>query len=484
MRNLKFRSNVALALHNNRPHRLRWLLPTLLLVTGSLYGALQLNRGGDHLQFAGQSPDTIALPLPQPTDPAASVTFGPSTAPALSLPVHPPATADEPLGDLEESPLPSSATDITATEESDRWLVHEIQPGDTLSRIFKGLGLSASLLHRVIHSGKPAEQLSHIKPGQTLRIRFDAEERFAELLYQPDPTKKLRVTTEGEELTAVLLERDVDILNSEASGVIESSLFESAQRAGLSDPLTMQLAKIFGWDIDFALEIRSGDRFSVVFSERRLDGKKLQDGPILAAEFVNRGKVYRAVRFVDTNGEAGYYTPDGRRMKKEFLRTPLKFSRISSKFTKRRWHPVLKKWRSHKGVDYAAPKGTPVKAAGDARVTYVGRKGGYGKVIFLQHQGKFTTVYGHLSRYAKGMKKGKRVKQGQLIGYVGQTGLASGPHLHYEFRVNGQHRNPLKVTKLPPAPINKKYLSAFKKATQPLLARLDSLSRTMLAEAR
>jgi murein DD-endopeptidase MepM/ murein hydrolase activator NlpD len=375
------------------------------------------------------------------------------------------------------------ATENVATDYGDRWLVHRIQAGDTISGIFEGLGLGASLLHQVVHCGTPAKQLANIKPGQTLRIRFDSDEQFAELLYQVGPTKKLRITREDEKLTAVILERDTEIRKNEASGVIESSLFGSAQKAGLSERLTMKLAQIFRWDIDFALEIRSGDRFSVVFSEEWLDDKKLRDGTILAAEFVNRGKAYRAVRFVDASGKAGYYTPEGKLMKKDFLRTPLKFNRISSKFTKRRWHPVLKRWRSHKGVDYAAPTGTPVKAAGDAKVTFVGRKGGYGKVIYLQHQGKYTTVYGHLSRFAKGLKKGQRVKQGQLIGYVGKTGLASGPHLHYEFRVNGEHRNPLKVTKLPPAPIDKKYRGAFKKATDPLLARLDTMSRTMFADA-
>lgn len=484
MRNLRFRSNPALVLYNNRARRLRWLLPSLFLATGSLYGALQLKWGDDHLRFTGQPLDTVSLPLQLPNELEVSLATDPDTVSAHSPSTSVPGTIDEPTDDLDESFSSSTEAATAIPEETDRWLEHSIQPGDSLARIFKNLGLSATLLHRIVNSGEPAEQLASIKPGQTLRIHFDEEDQFAELLYQIDPTKKLRVAPNGDELAAVLMERDPRIQNNEVSAVIESSLFESAQKAGLSDALTLELAKIFGWDIDFALEIRAGDHFSVVFSEEWLDGKKLQDGPILAAEFVNRGKAYRAVRFIDASGNADYYTPDGKRMKKEFLRTPLKFSRISSTFTKRRWHPVLKKWRSHKGVDYAAPTGTPVKAAGNGKVTFVGRQGGYGKAIFLQHDGKYTTVYGHLSRFAKGIKNGKRVKQGQLIGYVGMTGLASGPHLHYEFRVNGQHRDPLKVTHLPAAPIDKKYLPAFKKATQPLLARLDTMSRTMVAEAR
>ena len=488
MRNLNFRSDTSLALYSNRPHRLRWLIPTLLLTTGSLYGALQLQWGDDHLHAPGQTANPIALPLQLPNDRAISVAtdpippLTPTQSPVASVTGAP----NIPLGDLtgSKSPALTLGVELAKPEETDRWLVHEIQQGDSLARIFKNIGLSTKLLHKIVHSGKAAKELVCIIPGQTLHIRFDTEDKFAELVYQIGPARKLRVSRQGDGWEARLLERDVDVRSNEISAVIESSLFESAQKAGLSDTLTMQLAKIFGWDIDFAMEIRSGDRFSVIFSEQWLDGKKLKDGPILAAEFVNRGKVYRAVRFVDASGKAGYYTPGGKRMKKEFLRTPLKFSRISSKFTKRRWHPVLKRWRSHKGVDYAASTGTPVKAAGDAKATFVGRKNGYGKVIFLQHQGKYTTVYGHLSRFAKGIKTGQRIKQGQLIGYVGQTGLATGPHLHYEFRVNGRHRNPLKVTRLPAAPIDKKSLPAFKKATQPLLARLGTLHRTMVADAR
>jgi len=483
IRNLRFRSTASLALNNNRqrnrPRALRWFVLSLFLATSSLYGAFQLQRGDGHLRVTPPS----AAPLPLPI--SASEPEGPdllAIEPTTPLPEESVAIIDTPKEDIvpAEPPAPLSAT----PDYSDRWLVHKIQPGDTISGIFEGLGLGASLLQQVLHCGTPAKQLANIKPGQTLRIRFDWEGEFAELLYQVGPTQKLRITRDDDELAAVIQERDTEIRKNQAFGVIESSLIGSAKKAGLSERLTMNLARIFRWDIDFALEVRSGDRFSVVYSEEWIDDKKLRDGHILAAEFVNRGKTYRAVRFEDASGKAGYYTPEGKSLKKEFLRTPLKFTRISSKFTKRRWHPVLKRWRSHKGVDYAAPTGTPVKAAGDAKVTFVGRKGGYGKVIYLQHQGKHTTVYGHLSRFAKGIKEGMRVKQGELIGYVGQTGLASGPHLHYEFRVNGEHRNPLKVTKLGPASIAKKYRHDFKKSTGPLLARLDSMSRTKLADAR
>ena len=246
----------------------------------------------------------------------------------------------------------------------------------------------------------------------------------------------------------------------------------------------MELAQIFGWDIDFALELREGDQFHVIYEEQYLDGEKLRNGPILAAEFINRGNLYKAVRYTDKEGDTSYYDTEGNAKRRAFIRTPVKFSRISSRFTRKRWHPVLKRWRSHKGVDYAAPRGTPVKATGNGKVVFRGNKGGYGNVIFLRHGGKYTTVYGHLSRFAKGLKNGKAVKQGQIIGYVGSTGLATGPHLHYEFRVHGKHQNPLTI-KLPKTiRLPKREQARFKKSTAPLMAQLDELrARTMVASA-
>ncbi|HIE54487.1 MAG TPA: peptidase M23, partial [Chromatiaceae bacterium] len=256
------------------------------------------------------------------------------------------------------------------------------------------------------------------------------------------------------------------------------------QKAGLSDRQIMELADIFGWDIDFALELREGDQFRVLYEEQYLDGKKLRNGPILGAEFINQGKSYRAIRYTDSKGDTAYYDPDGHAKRRAFIRTPVKFSRISSRFTRKRWHPVLKKWRSHKGVDYAAPRGTPVKATGNGTVVFRGKKGGYGNVIFLRHGGKYTTVYGHLSRFAKGVKNGSKVKQGQIIGYVGSTGLATGPHLHYEFRINGIHRNPLTV-KLPKTlRLPESEMARFLQQSQPLLAKLDELkAKSMVAKA-
>jgi murein DD-endopeptidase MepM/ murein hydrolase activator NlpD len=298
------------------------------------------------------------------------------------------------------------------------------------------------------------------------------------------PTKKIRVSLDGDGMSAAVEDRAPKIRISEITGIIESSLFESARRAGLSDRLILDLAQIFAWDIDFALEIRAGDRFSVLYAERWLDGKRLGDGPILAAEFANQGKVYQAVRFEDPSGAVNYYSPDGKSMRKAFLRAPVDFRRISSHFQRERWHPVLGKKRPHRGVDYAAATGTPVSASGDGKVVFIGTKSGYGKTIILQHGRKYSTLYAHLNGYRKGLKKGSRVRQGETIGYVGRTGVATGPHLHYEFRVGGVHRNPLTVISPDADPIPKRHLGAFKQASAPLLERLEDMSRTMVAGAR
>jgi len=241
----------------------------------------------------------------------------------------------------------------------------------------------------------------------------------------------------------------------------------------------MNLAGIFAWDVDFVLAIRHGDEFSLVYEEYWQDGERVAEGDILAAEFVNRGKHFRAVRFKDASGRIDYYTPEGRSVRKAFVRAPLSFSRISSNFDPRRRHPKLNTIRAHKGVDYAAPTGTPIKAAGDGKIIHRGRKGGYGNAVIIQHGGNITTLYAHMSRFSKA-RIGSRVRQGDIIGYVGATGLATGPHLHYEYRRNGVHLNP-RTVKLPDAePINAEYLPEFKKAAGPLLKQLDN-ERTLVA---
>ena len=383
-------------------------------------------------------------------------------------------------------PEPALETGIKEPEPAvtTRTVEHKIKSGDSLSSIFKKHSLSANLLHRIVHSSKTAKQLTDIRPGETLLLELDQDDNLHRLQLVHNKISSLEITPEDDSFSAIELNRDVETRTAHTSGTIQSSLYVAAQESGLSENLIMELANIFGWDIDFALEIRAGDRFTVIYEEDYLDGERLRDGPILAAEFINRGRSYRALRYVDETGRADYFTPEGRSMRKAFLRAPVDFRRISSRFTRERYHPVLGKKRPHRGVDYAAKTGTPIKSAGDGKIIHRGKKGGYGRTVIIQHGQRYTTLYAHLSRYNKKAKLGSRVKQGDTIGYVGKSGLATGPHLHYEFRVNGVHRNPLTI-KLPAAePIAKRYLDDFKLKTQPLLARLETISQTMIADAQ
>jgi len=372
---------------------------------------------------------------------------------------------------------------IISTSVGGKWIEEQVKKGDSLSRIFSRLGLSANLLHRIVNSSKEAKQLARIRPGQFLKVKLDQDGKLLTLIHERSAIESLQVLPAGDGFETRIVERGLEKRIAQKTGTITSSLYEGAQRAGLSDELIMKLASIFGWDIDFALEIRAGDRFSIIYEEEYLDGKKYDNGPILAAEFVNRGKVFRAVRYQDDQGESNYFSPDGRSMRKAFLRAPVDFRRISSRFTKSRWHPVLGKKRPHRGVDYAAATGTPIKASGDGRVIFRGRKGGYGNTIIIKHGSQYTTLYAHMSKFNRKVKKGSRVQQGQVIGYVGQTGRTTGPHLHYEFRVNGVHRNPLTVKIPAAAPIDNKYRQDFARKSAPLLKQLDLVSTTILAEA-
>ena len=360
---------------------------------------------------------------------------------------------------------------------SPTWETRTIRSGDSIANIFKEWKLSASTLHKIVNSSKLAKTLADIHPGETLKLMRDDDDGLLELMVVRSPTESLLISKTDKGYESEKIIRDVDVQLSYTSGEINSSLFVDGQNAGLTDAQIMEMAGIFGWDIDFALELRKGDTFKLLYEEHFLDGKKLRNGPILMAEFNNDGKLFKAVRYATPDGNTSYYDPDdGRNKKRAFIRTPVKFARISSRFTTGRFHPVLKKWRAHRGVDYAAPTGTPIKAAGNGKVIFRGTKGGYGKTVIIQHGTKYTTLYAHMSKYAKSSKKGRTIKQGQIIGYIGKTGLATGPHLHYEFRVNGVHRNPLTV-KLPKAdPINSKYRKDFDQKTAEIQGKFDLMS--------
>lgn len=383
-----------------------------------------------------------------------------------------------------ESAPPTQADVPAVTGLEDRWIEREIEAGDTLAAILNDFGLAPGLIKELSSCGSAAKDMADIHPGQILMLRLDDEGQLEEMRHQRSSISSLHISRNDGGYDCALEEKALETRTHAASGIIDSSLFADGQHAGLSDKVIMSLAELFNWDIDFARELHKGDRFSVIYEASYVDGEKYSDNNIIAAEFVNNGKSFRAIRFETPDGSIDYYAPDGTAKKKAFIKTPVKFSRISSGFTKKRWHPVLKRWRSHKGVDYAAPTGTPIMAAGKGQVTFIGRQQGYGKVIYLQHGDRYTTVYGHLSGFAKGLKKGDSVKQGELIGYVGQTGLATGPHLHYEFRINGKHVDPLSHDLPTAMPLSRQYMAAFKDHASPLVEQLNLLASPRVAETR
>ncbi len=355
-----------------------------------------------------------------------------------------------------------------------------IRAGDTLGAIFARLGLKPQEVGAVI--GLPAAGvLTRLTPGRTIRIHTDAGGRLAELRYELDAGSGLHVKHTDTGLHAAIETRDLETRTRYVAGGIESSLFDAGQQAGLADAQILKLVEIFGWDIDFALDLRKGDAFAAIYEEQYWHGAKVADGGVVAAEFVNQGRVYRAVRHLARDGEVSYYSPEGLSLRRAFLRTPVKFSRISSRFSTARLHPVLGSWRAHRGVDYAAAPGTPVLATADGRVNLAGSHGGYGNAVVIRHGGAYSTLYAHLSRFERGIRAGSAVKQGQVVGYVGRTGLATGPHLHYEFQVGGVHVDPLKFKQPATEPINPAQRDEFLRQARHWLARLDQLGRNTLA---
>jgi murein DD-endopeptidase MepM/ murein hydrolase activator NlpD len=393
-----------------------------------------------------------------------------------------PGTVTEPISReqvVQEITLPLSYSH--GIEDDGYWREERVQRGDTLGALLARLGAEDPEAAEFLRNTRSARTLYRLIPGRTVRALATADGRLLALRYQTGG-RVLEVLREdgGFAVTeqAVELERRV-MMNS---GEIRSSLYAATDAAGISDAVASQIAEIFSTDIDFHRDLRRGDRFTVVYEMFHDHGEPVRSGRLLAAEFVNQGKTHQAVYFEYAKNQGGYYTPDGRNIRKAFLRSPLEFSRVSSGFTMSRFHPVLKTWRAHKGIDYAAPTGTRVKATGDGVVEFAGyHQGGYGNLVVLRHQSKYTTWYGHLSRFAPGIRKGARVAQGDVIGFVGATGLATGPHLHYEFRINDVHQNPLRVVLPTAPPIGPEQKSAFEEAAAPLALRLQLLRGTQLS---
>jgi len=358
-----------------------------------------------------------------------------------------------------------------------------IQRGDTVASLMARMNIRDDEAGAFLRGNREADALfRQLVPGKTLTAKLTADGDLQSLIFPLNGGKDtaLLIQRSPQGFAASVQDLQFESRVSLQTAVIRHSLFGAADDAGIPDSVASQLAEIFGGDIDFHRDLRKGDRFSVVYETTSHLGKPVRAERILAAEFINDGKAYRAFWYQAKDGVGGYYTAEGRSLKKAFLRSPLEFSRISSGFSNARYHPVLREMRAHKGIDYAAPTGTRVKATGDGTVDFAGVQGGYGKLVVLRHAGNKATFYGHLSAFASGIKKGVRVAQGDVIGFVGATGVATGPHLHYEFRVAGVHRNPLTVALPDATPLPGSQLQAFRDHADDLMAQIANIRNVQM----
>lgn len=366
------------------------------------------------------------------------------------------------------------------------WREFSVRSGDTLSALFRRAGFNDGLMLSVINGDGESSRLQRLYAGETIAFAVDEEGQLQSVRLDRNRLESLLIERSEDGFQGSIVNHEPEIRTAYASGEIEGSLYLAGRKAGLPDRTTMEMAGIFGWDIDFVYDVRRGDSFEVVYEELYLDDERIDTGRVLAARFVNRGREVTALHYTDSEGNTDYYTPDGKNMRKAFLRAPID-ARVSSPFNLQRRHPILDVVRPHQGTDYAAPTGTPIKAAGDGRVSFAGWQGGYGRTVILQHGDNITTLYAHMSRLGNGISQGTRVRQGQTIGYVGATGMATGPHLHYEFRVNGVARNS-RTVQLPDAnPIPQSELARFQAQTGQLVAKLNntegSVRQIALAES-
>ena len=380
-----------------------------------------------------------------------------------------------------QSLLPTDQLSVHAGLVAEHWDSVTVRSGQSLDGIFRQQGFGAKTLHEIMNLSQDTKQLKKIRPGDLFEFQRHEDKTLKRMRYAVDEANYLIIDHDGQQANASTVARDIITEPTETSGTITSSLFLAGKQAGLSDAMVMKLANLFGWDIDFVLDIREGDRFFLVYEKVYRDGSFLRDGEIIGATFVNQGEKFQALRF-EIDGHTQHFAPDGRNMRKAFLRAPLNFSYISSNFNPKRYHPILKRVKAHNGIDYKAPRGTPVFTAGDGKVIRSAYSKYNGHHVFVQHANSIVTKYLHFTK--RTVKQGQRVKQGQVIGYVGSTGLAQGPHLHYEFLLNGVHRNPRTVS-LPKAdPLPKAQLAEFQRGAAPLLSQLSRLeSASMYATA-
>jgi murein DD-endopeptidase MepM/ murein hydrolase activator NlpD len=416
--------------------------------------------------------------------------------PASSLPVLAIAALYLALPPAQDAPAEIDLTALAAAAESVAPAAQDdlpqnvevtVQRNDTLDRIFRSVGIDNATLAELRTVPDVRKALDIVRPGDTITLTH-VDGVLQSLNRRISDTLTLSVARGNDGFAVDFIENPLEVEVTGARARIETSLFDAGRAAGMSAPTVMVLAnEIFGWDIDFANDIRAGDEFSVLYQRRFQDGAYVTDGRVLAAEFSNRGRTYRAVWFESADGSVkGYYSPEGKGMRKAFLRVPIDFARVSSGFNPKRRHPISGKVRAHRGIDFAAPTGTPIYAAGDGRIEFAGRKGGYGNAVVINHARGITTLYGHMSRFGKAARGGRKVRQGEIIGYVGSTGASTGPHLHYEYRVKGVHKNPASIP-LPNTEIDSRYLAEFRAQAQAALAQLrlaNSVPGERLADNR
>lgn len=376
---------------------------------------------------------------------------------------------------IEEIALPKAASNINTIASF--WRNERVQRGDTVVELLRRLNVEDAAAGAYLRTAGEAESFRKLAVGREVQAETSAAGGLVALRYLDDDGAQVVVERQGDGYTIRTLPAQLEKRLFVRTGEISTNLYAATDAAEMPEAAANQLAEIFSGDIDFHHDLRKGDKFTAMYEMIYSNGTLVNTGRIQAAEFINQGQTYRAVYF-----QGDYYTAEGKSVRKAFLRSPIAFSRVSSGFTKSRFHPVLNKWRSHKGVDFAAPIGTKVKATSDGVISSFGRQGGYGNVIMINHQGRFTTVYGHLSRFAKGLRRGQRVAQGEVIGYVGMTGLTSGPHLHYEFKIDGQQRDPLRVALPDAKPIGDADKAAFQSVADSFVARLNLLRNTNLAK--
>lgn len=379
--------------------------------------------------------------------------------------------------------LPAAAsTPAAAGENQPKWTTLTVRKGQTLSTLLDEVGVPKAAWMAVVNASNDARRLRHLTVGKKIRIQTQNGALLA-LSYPYDELHTLHVTQSGHGFVAHTEKAELTYQRAVAHGAITHSLFVDGENAGLTDRQILKLASIFKYDVDFSQDIQPGDRFTVVYDRIYKGDNKLRNGDILAAEIRTRGQTFRAVRYTDKSGSSNFYTVDGHSLHRAFIRTPVDFTRISSGFSRARMNPVLHIVRPHTGTDLAAPMGTPIHATANGQITFRGRLGGYGNCIKIRSFGRYETIYGHMSRFQSGLRVGSPVKQGQVIGYVGMTGIATGPHVHYEVRVNGVPQNPMTM-KLPNSPsLPQRDLTRFKQQTQPLIAAMNQVDTRQYASA-